>query len=449
MLRLICSIIITQQPTTAYQNRANVYTLNFVNDCEINSTWKNLTMTAKLIIPRNIYVKTDQGLVNWIDQSSYVPIEGNDTPPILLRGDRISISLGYFGYQMNEEFNGYISTINPKKPMELECEDNMWLLKQALCPNMVFDATKSTATYKDTKGGSHTITSHDKQKWTAQSIVKALLSISSVATNNTYLNNVLLPQLAQINVINGFGATANITTNLGTFRTQNETIAQVLHRFQKDYKLECFFRKNIASGAWTDLYCSGVVYNPDDYLSGSEFKTIDFNFQQNVVDNQMQYLRKDDVRLGIRAYSVSKYELAALNSAGQKTTKATRLTANVGDQDGEIRTMYFWPKYPTDPDLSATNLTELATQMLQRLKYEGWRGQFTSFGIPYIQHGQAVKLSSTVNTDNPAIGGVSEMQGVYLVKSVKTRFGQNGFRRTIEPHIRLDGNNGIDYTSGL
>ncbi len=407
-------------------------------------------MTAKLILPRNIYVKNDQGLVNWIDQSSYIPVEGNDTPPILMRGDRISINLGYFGYQMNEEFNGYLSSINPTKPMEIQCEDNMWLLKQALCPNMVFEATKSTATYRDTKGISHTITSSDKKNWTAQSIVKALLSISSVATGNTFLNSVLLPQLAEINIINGFNNTENISTNLGAFRTQNETIAQVLHRFQKDYKLECFFRKNLTTGAWTDLYCSGVVYNPSDYLDASgNFKTIDYNFQQNIVENQMVYLRKDDVRLGIRAYSVSKYELSALNSAGKKKTKQTRLQANVGDQDGEIRTMYFWPKYPTDPDLSATNLTELATQMLQRLKYEGWRGEFTSFGIPYVQHGQAVKLSSTVNSQTPAIGGVSEMQGVYLVKSVNTKFGTGGFRRTIEPHIRLDNNNGIDYTSGL
>lgn len=452
MLRLICSIVITQQPTTTYRNRNNVYTLNFVNDCEIVSTWKNLTMTAKLVLPRNIYVKTEHGVINWIDQSSYIPVEGNDTPPILLRGDRVSINLGYFGYQMNEEFNGYITKVNPKKPMELECEDNMWLLKQAICPNMVFEATKSTATYKDTEGKSHSITSSDKKNWSAQNIIKALLQISSVATSNTYINDVLLPQLKEIKVINGFGLTENITTNLGNFRTQNETITQVLGRFQKDYKLECFFRKNISTGAWTDLYCSGVVYNPDDYLNSTtgEFKTLDYNFQQNVIENNMVYLRKDDVRLGIRAYSVSKYELSGLNSAGKQTTKHTRLEANVGDQDGDIRTMYFWPKGPTDPDLSLTNLKELAGQMLQRLHYEGWRGQFTSFGIPYIQHGQAVKLSSTVNASNPAIGGVAEMQGVYLVKSVKTKFGMGGFRRTIEPHIRLDSfKKASDYTSGL
>ena len=408
-------------------------------------------MTAKLVLPRNVYVKTEQGLVNWIDQSSYIPVAGNDTPPILLRGDRISINLGYFGHQMNEEFNGYIAKINPSKPMELECEDNMWLLKQALCPNMIFNETQSTATYKDSKGVSRTITSYDKKNWTAQSIVKALLSISSVATGNTYIDNVLLPELAKINVINGFGQTANVTTNLGSLRTQNETIAQVLNRIQNDYKLECFFRKNLTTGAWTDLYCSGIVYNPSDYLDSSgQFKTIDYNFQQNIVDNSMIFLRKDDVRLGIRAYSVSKYELTALNSLGKKTTKQTRLQANVGDQDGEIRTMYFWPKYPTDPDLSLTNLKELAGQMLQRLKYEGWRGEFTSFGIPYIQHGQAVKLSSTVNSQTPAIGGVSEMQGVYLVKGVKTKFGMGGFRRTIEPHIRLDAfSKPTDYTSGL
>lgn len=399
-------ITISQMPSVTYPNRAEVYTLDFVHEVQIESSWKLLTDTAKVTLPKNVYVQTSTGNKAWTDANVYV---GNS--PIMLRGDKIKIELGYtydkgtLVTEMNTEFEGYITKINPKIPIEIECEDNMWLLKQAQCPNMVFPA----ATYN------------------TRTIIQYLLK-NATPGDNPYLSRVILPTIAGFTVTDGTGASESVTTSVGDFRTQNETIGQVLNRLRKDYRLECFFRGN-------QLFVSGIVYYPSDYLNNGTITSTAYDFEQNIVSNDMVYSRLDDVRLGIKAYSVNKTELTTLNSAGKAKTKKVRLETFVGDPDGEIRTQYFW-----DVKDVAT-LKSLARQRLDKLKFEGWRGKFTSFGLPYVRHGQAISLNSKITP---------ERNGIYLVKSVSTRFGQEGFRRTIEPHLRIDSNLKLsDFLNGL
>lgn len=451
-LRLISKIIITQQPTTAFPNRDKVYVLDFVNDVEIKSSWKNLTTTAKVVFPRSVYIQTTTGNVSWVGQSAYTPQQGNTQPPIILRGDRISINLGYYynpgnGYvtQTNEEFNGFITKVNPKMPMELECEDNMWLLKQTQCPNKVFQASQ----------------------YNMQSIIKYLLNNPVLPTDTSnpsyiYLNQVIAPSIKKFNVFNGEGQSSTIETNVGDFRTQNETIAAVLMRLRKDYKLECFFRPKLTNGTptdWNNLYCSGIVYYSGDYLnSNGTFNTTAYGFQQNITDNgaNLLYLRKDDVRLGIKAYSVGKYKQSSTNAKGGTTTKNQRLEVLVGDGDGDIRTQFFWADNE-NPTLDLDVLTKLATQRLNKMKFEGWRGNFISFGLPYVQHGQAISLNDTVLSGPNLQTNQSmnmERQGIYLVKGTTVLFGevhQPAFQRKLDLHLRLDGQNynASDFRNGL
>lgn len=45
-------------------------------------------------------------------------------------GDRVKITLGYADEYSGEEFSGYVKKLSPKIPIEVHCEDNMWLLRQ-------------------------------------------------------------------------------------------------------------------------------------------------------------------------------------------------------------------------------------------------------------------------------------------------------------------------------
>lgn len=398
-------------PSVTYPDRREVYTMDFVNDIEIKNSWSSITNTAKVIMPKNVYVQTPNGDKAWESVNIYAAA---DTPPVFLRGDKIKIELGYYyenasGVMVTEtniEFEGFISKVNPKIPIEIDCEDSMWLLKQALCPNKVFPASQYNTTQ----------------------IIRYLLDNATPNPGNPYLKDVILPTIKAFNIIDGVGTSEIVTTSVGDFRTQNETIAQVLNRLRKDYKMECFFR-------WNNLIVSGIVYYPSDYLNNGVITSTSYDFEQNIVQNDMIYSRNDDVRLGIKAYSVNKVTLGTINSSGKFNTKQKRLEAFVGDADGEIRTQFFWDVK------DVTTLKSLAEQRLNKLKFEGWKGKFTSFGLPFVQEGHAISLSSRITP---------EMDGTYLVKGVDVSFGQNGFRRTIEPHIRVDNNLKLtDFINGL
>jgi hypothetical protein len=82
-----------------------------VVSCSVESTWKALTDTSKITMPRNIRV-----------------LNGNIND-IIKRGSAVSISMGYGGI-MNQEFNGYVARLGAKIPFDIFCEDEMWQLKQ-------------------------------------------------------------------------------------------------------------------------------------------------------------------------------------------------------------------------------------------------------------------------------------------------------------------------------
>lgn len=105
-------------------------TFDSANEIEINKTWKKYTQTAIIKLPRNMYF-----------------IKGNQSTKIdnlkdfIKRGDKVKIELGY-NRELMTEFDGYVSrTPNMSIPYEIECEDEMWLLKNKIVSVNIQDAT--------------------------------------------------------------------------------------------------------------------------------------------------------------------------------------------------------------------------------------------------------------------------------------------------------------------
>ncbi len=412
MLRLLSKITITQQPSDKFATRNAVYILEFLNEVESASSWQNLTDTGKIILPRKAYIKDEKGnRVNWFGQVFYAgevtvtasgeaPIAsqspfltGQKVVPIIFKGDKIRIELGYNyptqekaeNIEMNIVFDGYITKINPKMPVELELEDRMWQLKQVKTPNKVFSSTT----------------------YTVQKMIREMLDGD--------------PRTKDITLITGTSLGEKIETNIGDeFRTQDETIAGVLERLKKDAHLNSYFR-NVpqADGSFkSELRCSGIVYYPSDR------KTHTFVFQKNIISDDLTYSKLDDLKLGAKCYSINKEEVATggTNKNGTKKIKHKRLEVFVGEKEGEIRTLFFWDVH----DL--VKLKELGERELRKFYYEGFTGKFTTFGIPFVKHGDSVILQDNV---------LPERNGEYLVKSVDRTFGQGGYRQTIELHLKL------------
>lgn len=82
-----------------------------VNSVRIESSWRSLTDTAELTLPRNI---------KFFDKRK--------VREVFKRGDRVVIELGYNGF-LNKEFEGYITKVSDDFPITIECEDEMFRLK--------------------------------------------------------------------------------------------------------------------------------------------------------------------------------------------------------------------------------------------------------------------------------------------------------------------------------
>ena len=94
MLRLNSKITFTSKAT------GDEIVFDFVNNVEINTSYENLTDTAKITLPRKL---------NFDGKPIVVGVTS-----LFKRGDKVKIELGYFP-NLRTVFNGYIGLITQKK----------------------------------------------------------------------------------------------------------------------------------------------------------------------------------------------------------------------------------------------------------------------------------------------------------------------------------------------
>lgn len=391
-LRCYTKIKITQRPNDAFPGRQlRSFEIDFVNEGTIKQSWETLTNTCSLRLPGNVNVEDDQGnVVNWSKTAIYA--DSGNTAPLFIRGDKIEVIVGYwmFDFDSREEvllvpdqpnFTGYISRIKNRVPIEIECEDEMWRLKQIRVPNKIY------------KGSAYTV----------KTMIAEMLSAYPEYT-----------------VTDG-----GFQTNIGDFRTQNETVAQVLERLKNDGGLYSNF-------TGTSLRVGNVVYDPNVYLN----KETVFEFQDNIIADQLEYQRKEDINLAIRAYSQSIEKVNNRNYDGSEKNKRSRIEVLVGRTSngyGEIANdNTFQGDIVRRPFLNVTSKDELIRQAkatLPKYYYTGFRGSFTTFGYPAVNVGEAAVIRDK---------RIPERAGTYLIKQVNTTFGMKGIRQAISLHLRID-----------
>jgi len=397
MYRVVINIVITQV-TQIIGKPARNRTLwfDFVHEFTCTDSWRDFTNEGTITVPKNLYVRdANNKLVPLFGTN--INIGGFLDSPLLMRGDRVVIDYGYRYFKKNREifegtwnpsedthlFDGFISEVTSKKPIQFKVEDNFWQLKQIPCPIHTFKATD-----------------------TLEDILKFLL------TGTKYTVNTLTK------------------TTFGEFRVGNETVAEVLGRLRKTYHFESYFRGD-------ELRCGVVVYREADARRHT------FTFQQNIIEDDLQYKRKDDLVLSILASNKVEHETGGHTKSGEPKTKCTRLEVLVTLRNGSDEPVYFIKKkdedYPkntggermTLPYPFAKTIDELKALALAELRkyyYSGFKGKFTTFGIPFVRMGDNVELVDPILT---------ERNGVYKVRSVEYSGGVNGLRQKVELDYKL------------
>lgn len=318
------------------------YVFDFVNNVEIVSTWENITDTCTITVPKKLRVKKDGLFTSAITA-------GPDA--MWRRNDPVKV---YLGYDDNNDlrFDGVITGVSPKLPLEFKCEDNMFLLKQ------------------------QQITKYSRASVSLPQMLADILPINPV-TGKQY----------------EFEAE---DIGLGKFLIEKCTVVEVFDYLRKTpFGLSSYFQNG-------KLYV-GFAYKISSINDIATGTLKEFEFQRNIIDDQnLDYIRDDDVRLMVRVVNRDARNRITESKYGDLLT-------------GELRTIQVY-------NLSQADVDKIGNEALQKYKYEGFRGSFTTFLQPMVQHGEAIKLVDRM---------IPDRSGVYLVRQCVTNFGMNGGRQEI------------------
>lgn len=308
------------------------YTFTRANAVTIESSSNLIADTATIKVPLTAVVKHE-------DTTTTV-----ETAKLIKAGMAVTIKLAYTGVYEGLEFEGYVKRVNKKIPLEIECEDAIYLLRK----NNINKAW-SEVTLKEVM----------------EEIVKGTaLKVSSDSP----------------------------TITLKPFSIKNATGAWALQEIRDKYGLTIYIK-------------NGLLYAGLAYVENNGTVTYTLTGENtNIVDaKSLQYRAKEDVTLKVKAVGIM----------GDNT----RTEVEVGDADGELRTLTF---YNIE---SKADLERMAKQELDKLKFDGYEGKVNAFLIPQAVPGMRAQLKDSL---------FPERSGRYYIEGVKTTWGRNGARRVIE-----------------
>lgn len=278
-------------------------------------------------------------------------------------GQPVAITLAYEGVQSKVEFEGYVKKIKPNVPLVLECEDPTWLLRRT----------------------------HIEHVWKAATTVKEVVTyiVDQVNSESNATPITLSGDIQEI--------------KLDKYRITGVSAAEAINKLKESYGLTAYFRGH-------ELYI-GMAYGRIEGRVG-------YHMARNVIKNNLTFRRKEDVKVKVKATSITKDNQT--------------LTVELGDAKGDQRTLFFYNV--TDEKV----LKEMAETKLGELKFDGYEGNISTFLIPYATPGMTAVIT---DPDHPDL-----KNGSYVIDSVTTTFGMRGARRKVELGALIAQTNESDET---
>lgn len=427
---VLTNVQVQQIPTDLYPDRNLLLVFSFLHKYEGSSSWADLTQTLSLVLPKNVKIKAYR--VSGAPFSILPSIEtvyvqlgnvsgetsnlgGFGAPPTFLRGDLIKFNVGYRAqvnggettYMTGDKgvsalFEGVISAVQPRFPFTLECEDYMWILKQMPTPAKHW--------------GNVTL------QYIFDKVVKDSQSLPIITRYKGYVKL----------IVSDFSKT-DLLFNVNSFTTTRGSLAALAARIKSEYRIDSYFRGQ-------ELRIGYTHYVPGDQTGSIPV----FTFQKNILDgDKLKWKRKDDAVLSMivkanylieedgttkDGFSKTKHactEILIYNNAGAFTyVQKKRGQDFPTDYLKDIGERFTMPLY--SPINDPAKLFKIGVAQLQKYYYDGFKGEFTTFGIPLVRHGDTVQL---VNLSLP------EQNGYYKVKAVKY-FG--GYDEGLRQEITID-----------
>lgn len=264
---------------------------------------------------------------------------------ILKSGDKVKVELGYNG-QLNTRFVGYVSRVTPQVPLVIECEDEMWQMKRKAVSAKAF------------KGG------------TLKQVI-----------------DYIAPDLK----------TDVLDTDLGgrfLIASDEPTAMAVLKKIEQVYGIKSTF---ILDGD------TPVLVVGKQYLNTINTDEIKYKLNQNVISNDLELVRAEDVKVKVSVVS---------RQSDGKVLK----NEFVGDENGSLKKLVI-------PNLSQAQVEAYAKRIYNESKVDRFDGSIKTFGWPEANIGQV----ASVDTDEYEIAQTSN-----YIDTVEIEFGVDGYRQKIE-----------------
>lgn len=402
--------------------------LTEVQEIEIVETYKKLTGTAKVILPKGtVYQSTiignatlegndasrittevmEDGVI--IEKRSSQVAVGKDT---FHTGQRINIKLGYNGILKNM-FDGYVTAYNSDSLFELRCENMAYKLKLKQAPK--FETPLSTKV-NDVLGDKY---------------------------------NLLKDTGFEIH-----SETRRFDINIGKVKiTDNFTVADVLNDWSK-YRVYCFLKYDENSPDAMPRIAVGRPYSSSkaqQSFPGSD-NTMPYKiyFNYHVAESNLKVLKVDPKFLAVTAKALGAdekffevtvrlnpdYDAGKAGSKEFQTINATqiskkthKITGNTTASGAATRTKVDLSTYTVVPYMSpnmridSDKLVEEAIEYFRSYNLNGITGTVTIFGDFGLPSAVQVELIDDLNPSK---------NGVYIVEEVKTIFGTKGYRQVIK-----------------
>ena len=194
------------------------------------------------------------------------------------------------------------------------------------------------------------------------------------------------------------GKAAVVDLSIGGLLVVKQSTAQILEGLKK-FGLQCYFAPDVDGNNTLYVDFAGAIHPVN--------KEVIYGIYQNVIKTELTYKRKEDSLIQVVGVS--------------KLPNGKKIQITVGDNGGEIHTLHY-------SNMDADQLQKVVNAEIDKLKYNGYKGTFTTWGVPYIEPGYSAYMQDDL---------YPERDGIYLVETVKTTFGIKGFRREIELERKL------------
>lgn len=425
---LCCKITIGDADPANPMAIQNPVVLTEVQEIEIVETYKKLTGTAKVILPKGtVYQSTiignatlegnDASRVTTEVMEDGVIIEKRSSQAAVEKdtfhtGQRINIKLGYNGILKNM-FDGYVTAYNSDSLFELRCENMAYKLKLKQAPK--FETPLSTKV-NDVLGDKY---------------------------------NLLKDTGFEIH-----SETRRFDINIGKVKiTDNFTVADVLNDWSK-YRVYCFLKYDENSPDAMPRIAVGRPYSSSkaqqSFPGSDNAMPYKIYFNYHVAESNLKVLKVDPKFLAVTAKALGMdekffevtvrlnpdYDAGKAGSKEFQTINATqiskkthKITGNTTASGAATKTKVDLSTYTVVPYMSpnmridSDKLVEEAIEYFRSYNLNGITGSVTIFGDFGLPSAVQVELIDDLNPSK---------NGVYIVEEVKTIFGTKGYRQVIK-----------------